>query len=86
MMKCTKETKFLKDHIIICKPKFVMDEYGMEEMQDVVEAIDVENTKEKSPLRELIDEIEKMPVDELTKKLKEAGVKFIKNPKYKKKK
>jgi len=43
MMKCTKETKFLKDHIIICKPKFVMDEYGMEEMQDVVEAIDVES-------------------------------------------
>ena len=27
-----------------------------------------------------------MPIDELTKKLKEAGVKFIKNPKYKKKK
>lgn len=46
----------------------------------------IKENKEKSPLRELIEEIEKIPIGELTKKLKEAGVKFIKNPKYKKKK
>ena len=84
-MKCTKENKFIKDHIIVCKPKLVTDEFGMEEMQDVVEIVEANNTKEKSPLRRLAEEIEKMPINELTKELKEAGVKFIENPKYKKK-
>ena len=47
-MKCTKENKFLKDHIIICKPKLVMDEYGMiEEMQDVAQIIKKPETNPK---------------------------------------
>ena len=48
-MKCIKENKFLKDHIIICKQKLVMDEHVMiEEMQDVVEII---NKSEVNPKR-----------------------------------
>ena len=43
-MKCIKENKFLKDHIIICKPKIIKDEFGfIEELADVVEIIDTKN-------------------------------------------
>lgn len=62
-MKCIKENKFLKDHIIICKPGNSDNE-----------------------LKEFLQEIEKTPIDELTKELKKADVKLVKNKKIKKKK
>ena len=62
-MKCIKENKFLKDHIIICKP---------------------DNSD--NGLEELIEEIKEMPLDKLTKELKEAGIKLVNNKKIKKKK
>ena len=37
-------------------------------------------------LKKLLQEIKEMPLNKLTKELKEAGVKFVKNKKIKKKK